>query len=138
MIRSFPSLLTAALLAAVAPAAAAQHSHAPDSARTARDTASAPRSTDAASHDSSRHRAGNHPHGPSAMSMSTGAHRESHGMWMQPLGGGWTLAGMAQAIPTLTGSEPRGPESAPHSWEPYLTQPAAMLDLLSPRSRFAL
>jgi hypothetical protein len=90
-------MLTAALLAAAAPAAAAQHSHSPG-----------------------------------------GTQPESHGMWMQSLGSGWTLAGMAQAIPTLTGSEPRGPESAPHTWEPYLTQPAAMLDVLSPRSRFAL
>jgi hypothetical protein len=48
------------------------------------------------------------------------------------------LAGMAQAIPTLTGSEPRGPDSAPRAWEPYITQPAAMLDVLSPGSRFAL
>jgi hypothetical protein len=59
-------------------------------------------------------------------------------MWMLPLGDGWSLSGMAQAIPTLSGSEPRGTEVAPHTWELYLTQPAIMADVLSPGSRFAL
>jgi hypothetical protein len=59
-------------------------------------------------------------------------------MWMLSLGHGWTLGGMAQAIPTLTGNELRGPDVAPHSWDLYLTQPAIMADVLSPGSRFAL
>jgi hypothetical protein len=124
MITVFRRLITAASLAAVAaiaaisataPAAAAQHSHSHATEATTRsDTTSRARE----SHD----------------------HRNtmSHEMWMLPLGDGWTLGGMAQAIPTLTGSESRGPDVAPHAWELYLTQPAMMADVLSPGSRFAL
>lgn len=66
------------------------------------------------------------------------SHQPPHAMWMQPLGGGWMVTGMAQAIPALTGGDPFGATSEPRSWEPYLTQPAAMLDVLGPGSRVAL
>jgi hypothetical protein len=62
----------------------------------------------------------------------------SHDMWMLPLGDGWTVTGMAQAIPALSSSELKGADVAPHAWKLYLTQPAMMADILSPGSRFAL
>jgi hypothetical protein len=103
---------------ALAPAAAAQHvhSHAGAAADTAPEHGKASRTPE--SHERS--------------------HPAAHQMWMESLGGGWMVAGMAQAIPTLTGSKARGPGGTPRSWEPYLTQPAAMLDVLSPGSRLAL
>lgn len=70
--------------------------------------------------------------------MQDGRHRRTHEMWMLPLGGDWTLTGMAQAIPTVTAADLRGEGVAPHSWDLYLTQPAIMADVLSPGSRFAL
>ena len=59
-------------------------------------------------------------------------------MWMRSLGGGWTVGGMAQTIPTLTGDDPLGPTSAPRMWEFYLTQPVIMGNVMSPGARFAL
>jgi len=110
----FFTLVTVAL-AAIAPAAAAQHSH---SHAAGAESMSDTTTSEGGSHDRSS--------------------SASHDMWMLPLGDGWTLGGMAQAIPTLTGSGPHGPDVAPHAWEMYLTQPAMMADVLSPGSRFAL
>lgn len=61
-----------------------------------------------------------------------------HEMWMHPLGSGWSVSGMAQAIPTLTGGDLFGATNEPRVWEPYLTQPAAMIDLIGPGARLAL
>ena len=60
-----------------------------------------------------------------------------HRMAMQPLGDGWTLMGMAQAFPIVTAG--LGDESsALRETEPYLTQPALMINLESPGSAFVL
>lgn len=60
-----------------------------------------------------------------------GAHR----MAMQEVGGGWNVMGMAQAFPILTAGLTE--EGSPLSeTEPYLTQPALMLNLESPGQRF--
>lgn len=113
---SFRDSIVAALLAASAPVAAAQHSH-------THSAEVAPRPDTTLAHpDTSR----------------GSQHSASHDMWMLPMGNGWTLAGMAQAIPALAGSDLIGPATAPHSWRLYLTQPAVMADVLSPDSRFAL
>ena len=61
-----------------------------------------------------------------------------HEMWMQPLGDGWTLTGMAQAIPTLSGGDPLAETLDARSWQPYLTQPAAMFDVASRGARVVL
>lgn len=74
---------------------------------------------------------------PSAPS-SDSALTMTHAMWMRQLGGGWRLGGMAQAIPTVTSGDPFGSTRDRRMWEPYLTQPAAMLDVIGPKSRVVL
>jgi hypothetical protein len=60
-----------------------------------------------------------------------------HSMTMRELGGGWTVMGMAQAFPIVTaGLADRG--SPLRETEPYLTQPALMLNLESPGQRLVL
>lgn len=114
--------LAALVVALVTPAAAAQHVH-------------------------QRASAGQEPQRDTTTMVSApgggevgGTPRDSlpHAMWMRPLGGGWSAGGMAQAIPTLTGGDPFGMTTEPRSWKPYLTQPAVMLDVLSPMSRLVL
>ncbi len=59
-------------------------------------------------------------------------------MWMQPLGGGWAVVGMAQAFPIVTTS-PGGDDGTPlHETAAYLTQPALMVNVESPGSRVTL
>ena len=62
----------------------------------------------------------------------------SHRMWMQPLGGGWTLMGMAQAFPIVSTSFDADEGSPLDKTEVYLTQPAVMFNVESPGSRVAL
>lgn len=62
----------------------------------------------------------------------------SHRMWMQPLGRGWTLMGMAQAFPIVSTSFDADDGSALDATELYLTQPAVMFNIESPGSRVAL
>jgi hypothetical protein len=59
-----------------------------------------------------------------------------HQMWMLPLGGGWNLMAMAQVFPVITWGAPGESGSPLHRSETYLTQPAAMVNLESPGSRF--
>lgn len=59
-------------------------------------------------------------------------------MLVASLGGGWTLLGMAQAFAMNTWTAPRRPSSTLHSTEAYLTQPAAMVNVESPGSRWVL
>jgi hypothetical protein len=60
-----------------------------------------------------------------------------HRMVMQPLGDGWSLMGMAQAFPIVTAGLGDA-SSALTETEPYLTQPALMINLESPGSAFVL
>lgn len=62
----------------------------------------------------------------------------AHPMWMQPLGGGWSLMGMAQAFPIVTAGAPGEDDSPLNGTEFYLTQPAAMINVESPGSRVVL
>jgi hypothetical protein len=86
--------------------------------------------------------AGHEGHGDAAGTQAgVHAHAEGapggHRMLMQPLGSGWSLMGMAQAYPMVTTG--LGNESSPLSQtEPYLTQPALMINLESPGSAFVL
>ncbi|HEX5870953.1 MAG TPA: hypothetical protein VFY65_11075, partial [Longimicrobium sp.] len=78
---------------------------------------------------------------PKTQAAEVHAHAEGapggHRMLMQPLGDGWSLMGMAQAYPMVTTG--LGNESSPLSeTEPYLTQPALMINLESPGSAFVL
>jgi hypothetical protein len=59
-------------------------------------------------------------------------------MWMRTLGNGWTLMAMGQIFPALTWGAPGESGSPLRRTETYLTQPAAMLNLESPASRFVL
>lgn len=121
--------IAAISLVSAAPRLAAQHpSHMVDLEGTQQNAAA----VDTTTRDSTSH------HPADSMRADAGPSGERHEMWMQPLGGGWTVAGMAQAIPSVTGDDPFGPTSAPRMWEPYLTQPVVMADLLSPGSRFVL
>jgi hypothetical protein len=86
--------------------------------------------------------AGHEGHGGAPGTQAAGhAHAEGapggHRMLMQPLGDGWSLMGMAQAYPMVTTG--LWNESSPLSeTEPYLTQPALMINLESPGSAFVL
>jgi hypothetical protein len=57
-------------------------------------------------------------------------------MWMQPLGGGWNVMGMAQVIPVVTAGAPGQSASPLSRTNFYATQPAAMINLESPGSRW--
>ena len=59
-------------------------------------------------------------------------------MWMQPLGAGWALMGMAQAHPIISTSLSAGEGTALDATELYLTQPALMFNVESSRSRFTM
>ncbi|HEX8392325.1 MAG TPA: hypothetical protein VF665_08230 [Longimicrobium sp.] len=60
-----------------------------------------------------------------------------HSMWMAPVGGGWSVMGMAQAFPIATAG--LAPQDSPlRRTELYLTQPAAMINLQSPGSALVL
>ncbi|MGH7457670.1 MAG: hypothetical protein ACREKN_01135 [Longimicrobiaceae bacterium] len=61
-----------------------------------------------------------------------------HRMLMAPLGGGWHLMGMAQAVPIGTWATPFDGSSPLNDEEFYLTQPAIMANLESPGSRLVL
>ncbi|MHB1170797.1 MAG: hypothetical protein ACYC28_16095 [Longimicrobiales bacterium] len=61
-----------------------------------------------------------------------------HRMWMQPLGGGWNLMGMAQAFPVVSTSLNADDGTSLDKTELYLTQPAAMFNVESPGSRVTL
>jgi hypothetical protein len=60
-----------------------------------------------------------------------------HRMTMRPLGGGWSVMGMAQAFPIATAglADERSPL---RETEPYLTQPAAMVNVEGPGSALVL
>lgn len=64
--------------------------------------------------------------------------QDMHRMWMQPLGAGWTLMGMAQAYPIVSTSLNPDDGSALDATELYLTQPAVMFNIESPGSVFTL
>jgi hypothetical protein len=61
-----------------------------------------------------------------------------HEMLMRQLGGGWQLLGMAQAFAMTTWAAPRDGGSPLHETESYLTQPAVMVNVLSPGATLAL
>src|SRR4051812_16527455 len=61
-----------------------------------------------------------------------------HEMLMRQLGGGWQLLGMAQAFAMTTWAAPRDAGSPLHETESYITQPAVMVNVLSPNARLAL
>ena len=61
-----------------------------------------------------------------------------HPMPMVDLGGGWMLIGMAQVFPAITGSLPKDEGTPLEHIGLYLTQPAAMFNLESPKSRLVL
>jgi hypothetical protein len=107
-----PAPLTGAVLSMLctAPALSAQHEgHMP----AATDTARAPADT-----------------------MSMPAH-PGHEMFMTPLGGGWSLMGMAQVFPVVTAGAP-GDDGPLRRTEAYATQPAVMLNVESPGSALTL
>ncbi|HEX6037830.1 hypothetical protein [Longimicrobium sp.] len=61
----------------------------------------------------------------------------AHSMAMRELGGGWSVMGMAQAYPILTAG--LADDGSPlRETEPYLTQPALMLNVASPGQRVVL
>lgn len=60
-----------------------------------------------------------------------------HRMLMRPLGDGWSLMGMAQAYPIVTAALGDAGSHLDQT-EPYLTQPALMINLESPGSAFVL
>lgn len=82
--------------------------------------------------------AGHAGHGPAA-----GGHARAEGvpgghrMAMGEIGGGWSVMGMAQAFPILTAGVADG-GSPLRETEPYLTQPAVMLNVASPGQRLVL
>ena len=61
-----------------------------------------------------------------------------HAMTMLGLGNGWQLMGMAQAFPIGTGGEAFHDAAPLDAQDLYLTQPAIMVNLASPQSRFVL
>jgi hypothetical protein len=62
-----------------------------------------------------------------------------HGRMLDvPLGGGWRMLGMAQVYAIVTGTYPGDADHPLHDTEAYLTQPAAMINVESPGSRFTL
>ena len=80
---------------------------------------------------------------PVASHWSEGGHRNAaspprHSMTMLGLGNGWQLMGMAQAFPIGTGGEPLHDLAPLDEQDLYLTQPALMVNLASPQSRFVL
>ncbi|MBB4639328.1 hypothetical protein [Longimicrobium terrae] len=78
-----------------------------------------------------------HAMGDSAMDHGSGVPGAGHGMWMAPLGGGWSVMGMAQAY--LIATSGLAPKDSPlRRTELYLTQPAAMINLQSPGSALVL
>jgi hypothetical protein len=74
--------------------------------------------------------------------VDMGAHEQMQGMmhrmWMRPLGAGWTLVGMAQAFPIVSTSLSADDGTSLDATELYLTQPAVMLNIESPGSRFSI
>ena len=79
-------------------------------------------------------------HGPTDHSMhGQAAEVMPHDMWQASLGGGWSVAGMAQLFPVVTWGAPGGEPTNPFrdtGW--YLTQPAVMADLAAPGQRLVL
>lgn len=69
---------------------------------------------------------------------ATSADSAAHAMFTTALGGGWRLAGMAQAFPVLTVGAPGLDGSALRRTEAYLTQPAIMANLIGPGDTFVL
>lgn len=63
---------------------------------------------------------------------------EPSAMWMQPLGNGWLLKGMAQAFPVATAGAPFDDVSPLHETALYLSQPAVTANLESRGSRWTL
>jgi len=72
------------------------------------------------------------------MGMPRQEHGMMHRMWMQPLGGGWNLLGMAQAFPIVSTSLNADEGTSLDGTELYLTQPAVMFNVESPGSRVTL
>lgn len=69
---------------------------------------------------------------------SAPSNQPAHSMWMRNIGRGWQLMGMAQVFPTMTAVSARTERSLLSEAGLYATQPALMLNLASPRSRFVL
>ncbi len=63
------------------------------------------------------------------------ADQMEHEMWTEPLGGGWSVAAMAQAFPVVSFAMPFDSDNPLNETEPYLTQPAIMADLIGPDER---
>lgn len=62
----------------------------------------------------------------------------AHDMWSAPLGGGWTLRGMAQVVPLVTAGAPGVDGSPLRRTAAYLTQPVVMANVESPGARWVL
>lgn len=81
------------------------------------------------------------PHGPGSTAEpdpGSGGAAAGHAMWMRPVGGGWTLGGMAQLYPIVTSGSPTDDELPIHDTEAYATQPAVMLSLEAPSQAVVL
>jgi hypothetical protein len=76
---------------------------------------------------------GHERHAPQAA-----ASREEHRHWMTDLGGGWHLMAMGQLIPIVTAGAPGEGDSPLRETELFMTQPAAMLNLLSADERIVV
>lgn len=72
------------------------------------------------------------------MDHDTAAPPPDHETWSVDLGAGWTLLGMAQAFPIITIGAPGEDDGPLRETEPYLTQPAIMVNLEGPGSRLVL
>lgn len=59
-------------------------------------------------------------------------------MWMQPLGNGWSLMGMAQLFPVVTAGTPFDAATPLHETALYFSQPAVTANLASRDSRWTL
>lgn len=79
-------------------------------------------------------------HAPAAADTAevhTAQGHAGHEMFMAPLGGGWSLMGMAQVFPMVTVGAP-GTDGPLRATEAYATQPAVMMNVESPGSSIVL
>jgi hypothetical protein len=78
-----------------------------------------------------------HEHGEQPPAAPIAHPADHHDMWMQPLGGGWQLMGMGQFVPLVSFATAPEQDDVLERAQLDLTQPAAMLNVTSPASRFA-
>lgn len=67
-----------------------------------------------------------------------GSTAAGHTMAMRSIGRGWQAMGMAQLFPAMTGASPFSNRALLSTAGVYATQPAAMVNIASPNSRFVL